>query len=67
MKLFYLEICKRINSFAIGTHTEYFTSESGVKTYEEFFEKYLYAPGEMWINKRGRAYVNNADHIVAEE
>lgn len=67
MNLYYVEICKRINMFAIGTYKEYFVSEKGVERYIDFFNKYLYSEDEMWISSQGQAYINANDMIVADE
>ena len=67
MDLFYVRICRRINMFALSEYKEYFTSESGMKRYIDFFEKNLYSEDSMWIMDTGKAYVNNNDMIVAEE
>ena len=66
MKLYYVEICKRINMFAIGTYKEYFVSEEGVQKYIDFFNKHLYMQDEMWINAQGQARINANDMIVAD-
>ncbi len=67
MKLYYLEICHRINMFALGKYKEYFTSELGVQKYIEFFNKHLYKEDEMWISRQGTARINANDRIVADE
>lgn len=66
MKLYYVEICKRINMFGVGTYKEYFVSEKGVQRYIDFFNKHLYTEDEMWISGQGEARINAHDMIVAD-